>query len=91
MNSLNIRMGRIFLTTILSSLVLVACGIGSPDSATAPPADNTVPAPTPVPTPIPTTPANANQMGINIAAPLDWEEDRLYADVILFHEEFLLA
>ena len=32
--------------------------------------------------------ANSNLMGINISAPLDWNEDRLYADVISMSRPF---
>ncbi|MDH4285130.1 MAG: hypothetical protein OEV35_07410, partial [Gallionellaceae bacterium] len=32
--------------------------------------------------------SNPNLMGINIASPLDWEEDRLYADVIRMSRDF---
>jgi hypothetical protein len=34
-------------------------------------------------------PDNKNQIGINIASPLDFEEDRLYADVIRTSREFI--
>ncbi len=33
--------------------------------------------------------ADPNLMGINISAPLDWEEDRLYADVIRMSRDFI--
>ena len=33
--------------------------------------------------------ANSNLMGINISAPLDWNEDRLYADVISMSRPFI--
>lgn len=34
-------------------------------------------------------PANPNLMGINISAPLDWEEDRLYANLIRSSRDFI--
>jgi hypothetical protein len=57
------------------SVLLVACGRGGVESAA-----NALP--------LPLT-GNSNQIGINIAAPLDYEGDRLYADVIKTSRNFI--
>lgn len=69
-----------------SSILLVACGGSGSTSALVP-----VPVQTPPPA-INSTPSaspNANKMGINIGAPLDFESDGIYADVIKTSRDFI--
>ena len=75
------------LTLLLSSgMLLVACG-GNSDISYPAQEHTSAPSEPPVNS-IPSTSPNANKMGINIAAPLDFEQDQLYADVIKSSRDF---
>jgi hypothetical protein len=64
-----------FFALAVFTLVLSACGGGSSGGVPGTSATGSVV-------------TNPNQMGINIAAPLDYEEDRLYADIIRTSRSF---